>query len=108
MNPENLLQPIQQLLIQAQTLVALANAEEWDAIQIHMSDYQQAVVILEDVSYLQTLKAAGLASQAQTLILHIQELNQQVDEQAAVQHAKLSSELRQLVQSNKVLDAYGQ
>ena len=106
MNPETLLQPLQQLLTQVQLLLAFAHAENWDAIQIEMVDYQKRAVLLEDEIYLQSLKDANLVIEAQGLMLQIQGFNQQVDEHAEAFHEKVASELRQMNLSNKALDAY--
>ncbi len=106
MTPENLLQPLNQLLTQAQALMILAQAEAWDEMQSEIVDYQQRMAVLADATYLLALKDANLTAEAQALILQIQEFNQQLDGNAEQVHTNIASELRQIIQADKALDAY--
>ena len=108
MSATTLLHPLNQLLSQAEALLVLAGGDEWPAVEVAMAEYLQAMAILEDQKYLTALKEAGLALEAQGLILQIRGLNEKVDAQAQVSHEKIASELRQIMQSSKALDAYGQ
>lgn len=107
MSNEHLLDPVVQLLAQAEVLLLLAEAEDWAGLGAHMTDYLSYVTLLEDKAYLQSLKDAGLALSAQGLILQIHGINQKVDELAQDSHQKVASELRQIIQSGKAMDAYG-
>lgn len=106
MSNDILLQPLNQLFMQAQLLLQLAQAENWDDMQTQFSEYQQKMLLLADATYLQTLKNENLADEAQAIILKVQELNQQLDSFAEQAHANIASELRQFIQADKALDAY--
>ena len=106
MSTENLLQPLEQLLVQAESLLSLTQEEDWVALAAQMADYLQKVALVEDQTYLQSLKDAGLALEAQGLILQIHGINQKVDEVAQDSHEKIASELRHMIQSGKAMDAY--
>lgn len=108
MKSERLLDPVNQLLGQAEALLLLAEAEDWQGLEGQMPDYLQKVTLLEDKTYLQSLKDAGLSLSAQGLILQIHGINQKVDELANDSQQKIASELRQIIQSGKAMDAYGQ
>jgi len=107
MSSPNLLQPLNQLLTQAESLLALAQQEDWFGLEAAMVDYLQNVSLVEDKVYLASLTEAGLTLAAQGLILQIQSINQQVDEQAKDFHEKVASELRHMIQSGRALNAYG-
>lgn len=107
MNTENLLQPLQLLSLQVKNLLALAHAEDWQAVQTQITDYQQGVAILSDENYLQAVRNANLIEEAQALITQIYEFNRLLDENAVVNHDKIASELRHMMQSDKALNAYG-
>ena len=107
MNTETVLQPLQLLREKAESLLSLADNEEWFNLEEQMNDYVQALTLLEDNAYLQSLIAAGLAMNAQSLILQIQELNEKLDGLATDSQRKIASELRQIIQSGKALGAYG-
>lgn len=108
MNDEQaLLQPLQQLLAEADGLMQLALAEDWDGLQSQAENFQQHMTLLGDQAYLVKLRQAGLATQAQDLLLQIQLLNDQLDLMTSNARDKVSSELRQIIQSNKAMDAYG-
>jgi len=106
MSTENLLQPLEQLLVQAESLLSLTQEEDWFSLAAQMDDYLQKVALVEDQTYLQSLKDAGLALEAQGLILQIHGINQKVDEVAQDSHEKIASELRHMIQSGKAMDAY--
>jgi len=106
-NEHALLQPLQQLLAEADALMQLALGEDWEGLQTQAENFQQQMVLLGDKSYLGKLRDAGLAVQAQDLLLQIQLLNDQLDLMTTNARDKVSSELRQIIQSNKAMDAYG-
>lgn len=106
MSNDTLLQPLNQLFMQAQLLLELAQAENWEDMQTQFSAYQQQMLLLTDATYLQTLKDENLAGEAQAFIVKIQALNQQLDSFAEQAHADIASELRQFIQADKALDAY--
>lgn len=102
-----LLQPLQQLLAEADALMQLALAEDWEGLQTQAESFQQQMALLGDQAYLVKLRQAGLATEAQDLLLQVQLLNDQLDLMTANARDKVSSELRQIIQSNKAMDAYG-
>ena len=101
-----LLQPLQQLLSRADGLMQLAIAEDWEKLQPEAEEFQQQMAILGDTTYLSNLRKAGLATQAQDLLLQVRLLNDQLDLITTNSRDKISSELRQIIQSNKAMDAY--
>lgn len=106
MSRENVLQPLNNLLTKAQGLLMLAHTENWDDLPIPFAEYQQQMSLLTDVNYLQALKEEHLVEEAKILILKIQDCNQKLDSMTAQAHADIASELRQLIQADKALDAY--
>jgi len=106
MHSEKLLQPLNQLLLEAKNLLELAQADNWDDMQTQFAEYQQQVFLLADETFLHALKNENLADEAQALILQIQQINQQLDGFATQAHANIASELRQIIQADKALDAY--
>jgi hypothetical protein len=106
MNDKNILEPLNQLLVQVNALLAFAHSEHWDTFQVHLSAYQEQLTLLEDTAYLSAVKNSGLTSEAQSLVSQLQGLNQQLDVLAEQAHEKIASELRLMTQSNKALDAY--
>lgn len=107
MNAENLLNPLVQLLGKAEALLVLAQAEDWMGLEAEMANYLEKVGLIEDQAYLQALKDAGSALYAQGLILQIQGTNKKIDDIAQDSQQKIASELRQIIQSGKAMDAYG-
>lgn len=107
MNNSELLQPLEALLLRAQALRDLASAEQWDELALAVLDYEQAAGILGDQSYLAELVQAPVADTATALIADILALNNDLDTYTSVQREKVASELRQLSQSDKALNAYG-
>jgi hypothetical protein len=106
MNTENLLEPLHQLLTQAQALLILAQEKNWDELQHQFAPYQQQMAVLADENYLQALKAANLSAAAQALIVEIHAGNEQLAVDAAQGYENIASELRQIIQSDKAMDAY--
>jgi len=107
MDKSELLKPLYELLDGAQALIGLAQAEEWAAMDAAASVYQQNVALLEDGRYLQAISDANLVEDAKAIILAIQALNDELDVHTSLQREKIASELRQMNQSGKALDAYG-
>lgn len=107
MSSENLLNPLAQLLEQAEALQVLAQAEDWLGLEAEMASYLEKVGLIEDKAYLQALKDAGLALSAQGFILQIHGINKKIDDLAQDSQQKIASELRHIIQSGKAMDAYG-
>ena len=107
MNDNELLQPLQEALTLAQELVSLAQAEEWEAMDLATRHYQQKLSLLGDDAYMQSINAANLAEEAKALIVKIQSVNDDLDSYTLMQREKVASELRQLSLSGKALEAYG-
>jgi hypothetical protein len=106
MKPENILEPLHTLLTQAQALLVFAQAENWSEFQTAFEHYQQNIFLLSDAAYIQTIQNENLSAEAQDFILQIQTINQQLDTLAEKTHANIASELRQILQSDKALNAY--
>ena len=107
MNSNELLKPLYEVLERAQELVRLAHAEEWEAMNTAASRYQQHVTFLDDDVYLHALNDANLVDEAKAVIVKIQDVNNDLDSYTLLQREKVASELRQLSQSDKALEAYG-
>lgn len=107
MDNNELLKPLYEVLERAQELVRLAHAEEWDAMNTAASKYQQHVTFLDDDVYLHALNDANLVDAAKAIIVEIQTVNDDLDSYTLMQREKVASELRQLSQSDKALNAYG-
>lgn len=107
MQNNELLKPLYEILDRVKDLVKLAQAEEWEAMDIAANKYQQHVTFLDDNIYIQALQDAHLVDEAKTIIVQIQGLNDDLDAHASMQREKIASELRQLNQSDKALEAYG-
>ena len=102
------LQPLYDILAHAQELMRLAEAGDWQALETGTEKFQQQVRVLDDVAFIESLVAANLVEPAKELIAQIQQLNDQLDTYATDMRGKISSELRQIIQADKALSAYGQ
>lgn len=107
MNTHELLNPLADILARVQGLVLLAQAEDWIAMEVAASEYEQRVTILEDAAYFKSISDANLVEEAKAIIAEIQTVNNDLDTHTALQREKIASELRQMTQSNKALEAYG-
>lgn len=107
MDNNELLKPLYELLERAQELISLGLAEEWEAMDVAAKKYQQHVTFLDDDAYLQAINEAHLVDDAKAIIFLIQGLNNELDIHTNFQREKIASELRQMNQSGKALDAYG-
>jgi hypothetical protein len=107
MNTHEILNPLADILARVQGLVDLAQAEDWVAMEVATAEYEQRVALLEDASYFKSISDANLVEEAKAIITQIQDVNNDLDTHTAVQREKIASELRQITQSNKALDAYG-
>jgi conjugal transfer/entry exclusion protein len=85
----------------------LGLAEDWDALDSAASQYQQHMSVLDDATYIQAINDAQLVEAAKAIILQIQSLNDELDMYTNLQRERVASELRQIHQSGKALDAYG-
>ena len=102
-----LLQPLYNILLQAEELVRLSQGEDWELFEAEIAKYQQQVTILNDQNYLKALEIEKLTNEAKEIIAKIQVLNDNLDTHANEMREKIASELRQMIQSNKAIDAYG-
>lgn len=107
MESQSLLLPLEKLLAQANNLLQLAETEDWVALEAGVAEFEKAAGILNDSSYLQSLLDAGLGDVARELVGKIMQLNDRLDNSATETRGKVSSELRQIIQSGKALSAYG-
>ncbi len=107
MENNELLKPLYEILERVQELVRLAQSEEWDAMNTAADKYQQHVSFLDDDVYLRALNDAHLVDEAKAIIVKIQGVNDDLDSYTSLQREKIASELRQLTQSDKALEAYG-
>ena len=107
METQPLLQPLQDILAHAQELVRLSEAGDWQALEAGTEKFQQQVRVLDDAAFIESLVAANLVEPAKELVAQIQQLNDQLDAYATEMRGKISSELRQIIQADKALSAYG-
>ncbi len=108
MSNDDLLKPLYEVLDRVKEMVALAQAQEWEAMDTAANKYQQHVTFLDDNTYIQALQDACLVEEAKAIIVKIQGMNDDLDAHTSLQREKIASELRQLSQSDKALEAYGQ
>ena len=106
MSTQNLLQPLHDTLEKAHELVRLAQAEEWSAFEEQFANYERLAKYLNDEAYLRALTENNLGSSAAEIILQIQALNESLDLSASNVRDNIASELRQMMQSDKAMDAY--
>lgn len=107
MENHELLKPLYEVLDRVKDLVKLAQAEEWEAMNAAANKYQQHVTFLDDNVYIQALQDAHLVDAAKSIIVQIQGLNNDLDTHTTLQREKIASELRQMAQSDKAMEAYG-
>lgn len=107
MDKNELLRPLHEVVARVQELIDLAHAEKWEELDAAAQKYQQHVLFLDDNTYLQAINDAYLVEDAKTIILQIQNMNDELDVYTNIQREKIASELRQINQSGKALDAYG-
>ncbi|RYY75687.1 MAG: flagellar protein FliT [Gammaproteobacteria bacterium] len=108
MDNNELLKPLQEILERAEALLDLAEAQQWEELDAAASNYQQHVTFLNDDVYLKAIQDAALVDEAKALIAKIQVMNDDLNAHTTLQRDKIASELRQIVQSGKALNAYGQ
>jgi hypothetical protein len=106
MTTQDLLKPLYDTLEKAQELTRLAQSEEWLAFEQQFANYEQLAKYLSDETYLKALNDNNLGASGRELILEIQALNETLDLCATDVRDKIASELRQMMQSDKALDAY--
>ena len=107
MSATTLLQPLYDILAQAEALSSLGDAQNWEALETELVSYQQKVSFLNDDRYLKAVQDEQLTEEAKEIIARIQVLNDKLDLHANDARDKIASELRQMIQSNKAIDAYG-
>lgn len=108
MDNNELLKPLYEILSRVKELVNLAQAEAWEAMDAAANKYQQHVTFLDDNVYLKALHDAHLVEEAKAIIVQIQGVNDDLDVHTSLQRERIASELRQMNQSDKALEAYGQ
>jgi len=108
MERDELLKPLNEILERVQQLVVLAQAEQWEELDAAAANYQQHVTFLKDDVYLKAIQDASLVEEAKKIIAKIQLMNEDLDSFTTLQRDKIASELRQIMQSGKALNAYGQ
>jgi len=104
----DILQPLNEILGEVEELVKFAQAEEWESMETAAAKYQQHVSFLDDDTYLKAINDANLVQEAKEIIAKIQLLNEGLDTHTHLQRERIASELRQLRQGDKAMDAYGQ
>jgi hypothetical protein len=107
MESNELLTPLHDILTRVKKLAELAQAEDWVAMEIATVEYEQHVALLEDATYFESITKANVVEEAKAIIAEIQAVNSDLDGHTVLQREKIASELRQITQSNKALDAYG-
>lgn len=107
MDNNELLKPLYEILDRVKELVNLAQAEEWEAMDTAANKYQEHVTFLDDDVYLRAIHDAHLVDEAKMIIAQIQVFNDDLDTHTSIQRERIASELRQLNQSDKALEAYG-
>lgn len=107
MENNELLKPLYEILDRVKDLVRLAQAEEWESMEIAAAEYQQHVTFLDDNLYIKALQDADLVDAAKSIIGQIQGFNDDLDIHTSLQREKIASELRQMNQSDKAMNAYG-
>ena len=108
MDGNELLKPLNEILARVQGLVTLAQAQQWEELDAAAAAYQQHVTFLNDDVYLKAIQDASLVDEAKVIIAKIQLTNEDLDTYATLERDKIASELRQIMQSGKALNAYGQ
>lgn len=108
MTAHTLIEPLECLLTQVQGLINLAREGSWEELDQESIRYNQAAVFLNDDAYIRALIDAGLVESAKFLIMQIQGLNDALDEEASLVRDQMASDLRQLNQAEKAMQAYGQ
>lgn len=106
MSNQDLLQPLNETLEKAQELIRLAQAEEWSAFEEQFVNYERLAKYLNDEAYLKTLNDNNLGASAGEIVIQIQALNESLDLRASNVRDNIASELRQMMQSDKAMDAY--
>lgn len=107
MDTQEVLKPLTDILERVQALVQLALVEDWVTMDAAAREYEQRVSLLEDAAYFKSISDANLVEEAKAIIAEIQTVNNDLDTHTSLQREKVASELRQITQSNKALDAYG-
>ena len=107
MESNELLKPLHDILNRVQQLVELARTEDWIAMEAATNEYEQHMTILEDATYFESITKANLIEEAKAIIAEIQVVNNDLDIHTVLQREKVASELRQITQANKALNAYG-
>lgn len=107
MENNELLKPLYEILDRVKDLVQLAQAEAWEEMELAATKYQQHVKFLDDNVYIKALQDAHLVETAKTIIVEIQGLNDDLDMHTNLQREKIASELRQMNQADKAMNAYG-
>lgn len=102
----SILAPLELFLTRTQTLLALAETEDWEAFEALMTERQAELPALSDSQFLIAITQAGLVDEAKSLIQSIQQLDQQIVVAAEKSKAKISEQLSQSIKGTKAVVAY--
>lgn len=102
----DLLQPLHQFLEQSRLLLGMAQAGEWESFESLLATRQQGLAALSNNQILIAVAKAGRADEMRELLADIRTANDRIAEVAETSRADIGSQLRQLVQAEKAIDAY--
>jgi flagellar protein FliT len=102
----SILAPLEGFLAQTQSLLALAQADDWETFEIQMAERQTKLPALGESQLLIAITRAGLVDEAKSLIQAIQDTDQQIVGLAESSKAKISEQLRQSIKATKAVVAY--
>lgn len=106
MEVTSLLAPFERALSQSQTLLSLAQAEDWESFESLVQQRQQGLLEIQEAAFIASISKAQLESQAALIIQAIQSINKQLAQLAEVQRDNIASDLRQASKAVKAIDAY--
>lgn len=106
MDIETLVESLSRALSQSHTLLALAEAGDWDAFEVLVQEREQVLRLINDTEPLNLTTHAELESQTVQIIEEIQFINQRLSDLATANRDKLASDLRQSMKATKAIDAY--
>ena len=102
----SILAPLESFLAQTQSLLALAQADDWETFETQMAERQTKLPALGENQFLIAITQAGLVDEAKSLIQAIQATDQQIVDVAESSKAKISEQLRQSIKATKAVVAY--
>ena len=102
----SILAPLEGFLAQTQSLLALAQADNWETFETQLAVRQASLPALGESQFLIAITQAGLVDEAKSLIQAIQSIDQQIVAVAENSKAKISEQLRQSIKATKAVVAY--